>query len=73
MEKPEIGFYWTKHCWCDLQKIESEEDLKDCLEDIKKGLVDGVFKDLIQAEKELDLNGGDEDSKRFYFEREKQP
>jgi hypothetical protein len=69
IKEPKIGYWWTNHCWCDLEQIKNKEDLDDCLEAIEEHIVEGVFTDLKDAEYHLDINGGDSESKTRFFER----
>ena len=69
IKTPQIGYWYTSHCWCDLEQIKTKEDLEDCLEGIKERIVEGVFEDLEDAERHLDINGGDEESKKRFFQR----
>ncbi len=69
MKTPQIGYWCTTHCWCGLQQVMKDDDLKEVLEDIKEGIIECVFEDLKDAEHCLDMNGGDEESKKRFFQR----
>lgn len=70
MLKPKIGYWYTNCCYCDLQQIKTREDLKECLEFIEIGCIEGIWKTLNKAMIDLDKKGYVGDVKEGFLRRE---
>jgi hypothetical protein len=64
---PEIGDWVTICCYCDLYQVLTQEEIDEIISDNEDGIGYKIFSSLKEAIRELDLNGGDPDSKKGFF------